>query len=127
MRKVLVVDDDPAVLRVLASVLDLEGLAVTTASDGTAALAAAREDRPDVVICDVAMPGVSGLQVCRTLRSDPSTSDVPVVLLTARGSRRDRELGVAAGCDAYLVKPFDPIELIEVARTVERAEPDAAP
>jgi CheY-like chemotaxis protein len=112
--RVLVVDDDPLILEVLQTILDLEDLDVACASDGTAALELlAAEPVPDVIVCDVMMPGLSGLEVCRRVKADPRTADVPVILLTARDRSEDRAAGEAAGCDAYLTKPFSPLALID--------------
>jgi CheY-like chemotaxis protein len=112
--RVLVVDDDPLIRDVLRTILDLEGVAVTTAADGAAALdALAGDPVPDVLVLDVMMPGVGGLEVCRRAKADPRTAAVPVILLTARDRGADRDAGLAAGCDDYLTKPFSPLALIE--------------
>jgi CheY-like chemotaxis protein len=122
-RHVLVVDDDPLILEVLQTVLDLEEFRVTTATDGASALERLAEARPDVVVCDVMMPGMDGLEVCRRIKADPATAAVPVVLLTARDRSEDRAEGEAAGCDAYLTKPFSPLHLIEVIGEVRARTP----
>lgn len=124
-RHVLVVDDDPLILEVLETVLDLEEFRVTTATDGNAALRRLVEERPDVVVCDVMMPDVDGLEVCRRIKADPATATLPVVLLTARDRPEDRAAGEEAGCDAYLTKPFSPLYLIEVIGEVRAATPSA--
>jgi CheY-like chemotaxis protein len=108
------VDDDNVTLDVLRAILDLDEFDVQTAADGAEALELARTDRFDVVVLDVMMPGMNGFEVCRALKDDPATASVPVVLLTARDREEDREEGIAAGCDAYLTKPFSPLHLIEV-------------
>lgn len=113
---VLIVDDDPVLLEVLATVLDLEEFSVTTALDGEQALASVATTSPDMVVCDVAMPVLDGLEVCRRLKAAPATAMIPVVLLTARDAPSDREAGIAAGCDAYLTKPFSPLYLIDLIR-----------
>jgi CheY-like chemotaxis protein len=118
---VLLVDDDQVLLEVLATVLDLEEFTATTAIGGAEALAAVAASRPDVVVCDVTMPGIDGLEVCRRLKADPTTVSIPVVLLTARGGPADRAAGTEAGCDAYLTKPFSPLQLIDVLRHVQSA------
>jgi DNA-binding response OmpR family regulator len=113
-RRVLVVDDDPLILEVLRTILDLEDVHVTTAGDGESALdLLADGPLPDVVVCDVTMPGISGLEVCRRLKAGTRTADVPVILLTARDRDEDRRAGRDAGCDDYLTKPFSPLALIE--------------
>jgi CheY-like chemotaxis protein len=120
---VLLVDDDPLILEILRTILDLEEFAVTTASDGRQALESVASTRPDVVVCDVMMPDVDGFEVCRTLKSQPSTADLPVILLTARDRPEDRRAGEDAGCDAYLTKPFSPLQLIDVIREVRADAP----
>ena len=113
-RHVLIVDDEPLIRDVLSTVLDLEDLEVSTAADGRSALEALETERPDVVVCDVTMPGIDGLEVCRRIKADPATAHLPVVLLTARDREEDRRAGREAGCDAYLTKPFSALRLIEI-------------
>jgi CheY-like chemotaxis protein len=115
---VLLVDDDPVLLEVLATVLDLEDFVVDTAPDGEAALSAVATRTPDAIVCDVAMPRLDGLEFCRRIKADPGTRHVPVVLLTVHGGAQDRAAGLAAGCDAYLTKPFSPRQLVELLRAV---------
>jgi CheY-like chemotaxis protein len=117
-RNVLLVDDDPLILEILRTILDLEEFEVTTVADGRQALASVAASPPDVVVCDVMMPEVDGFEVCRTLKSEPTTADLPVILLTARDRPEDRQAGEDAGCDAYLTKPFSPLQLIDVIRDV---------
>ena len=112
-KRVLIVDDDSLILEVLRAILDLEEFDVLTAPDGETALRLVNEGAPDVVVCDVMMPGMDGYEVCRTLKNDPLTASIPVVLLTARDLEDDHLRGLDAGCDAYLTKPFSPLELIE--------------
>jgi two-component system, cell cycle response regulator len=119
LRRVLVIDDDRLILEVLETVLDLEEFDVVTADDGETGLDRLREHRPDVVVCDVMMPGIDGLEVCRRIKADPETVDLPVVLLTARDRPEDRAAGEAAGCDAYVIKPFSPLHLIDVIGDVQ--------
>jgi len=115
---VLLVDDDEVLLEVLATVLGLEEFTTTTAAGGDEGLAAVAAHRPDVIVCDVTMPQTDGLEVCRRLKADPTTASIPLVLLTARGGAEHRAAGLEAGCDAYLTKPFSPLQLIEVLRDV---------
>jgi CheY-like chemotaxis protein len=117
-RTVLLVDDDPLILEILRTILDLEEFEVATATDGRQALDAVDHTRPDVVVCDVMMPELDGFEVCRTLKSEPATADLPVILLTARDRPEDRRAGEDAGCDAYLTKPFSPLQLIDVIRAM---------
>lgn len=122
VRHVLVVDDDPLILEVLRTVLDLEEFRVSTATDGETGLQMLAQDRPDVVVCDVMMPGLDGLEVCRRIKADPATADLPVVLLTARDRAEDQQAGLEAGCDAYLTKPFSPLYLIDVITEIRSGE-----
>ena len=112
-RRVLVTDDDALTLEILRTILDLEEFEVLTAEDGETALDMVREQRPDIVLLDVMMPGLDGFAVCRTIKNDPATASIPVVLLTARDRAEDRAAGEKAGCDAYITKPFSPLTLVE--------------
>jgi two-component system, OmpR family, response regulator MprA len=118
MSTVLVVDDDAPILRMLQRTLAAEGYDVQTAGDGGAALAAVELAVPDVLVLDVAMPGVDGLAVCRRLRSKGLA--VPILLLTARDAVADRVAGLDAGADDYLVKPFAAEELLARVRALHR-------
>jgi DNA-binding response OmpR family regulator len=106
--KVLVVDDEPTVREVVAGYLRRDGHDVCEAADGTAALASVETDPPDLIVLDMMLPGVNGLDVLRRVRT---TSDVPVIMLTARAEESDRVAGLELGADDYVVKPFSPREL----------------
>lgn len=110
----LLVDDDELILEILTTILDLEEFDVVTASSGDDALRRLRDEDVDMVVLDVMMPGKDGYAVCREIKDDTATAALPVVLLTARDQPDDLRQGEAAGCDAYLTKPFSPLELIEV-------------
>ena len=111
---VLIADDEPNILLSLEFLMKREGLRTCVAADGTQALAAVQRERPDLVLLDVMMPGsLDGLEMCRRLRAQPATAQVPVILLTARGQQRDIEAGREAGADTYLTKPFSPMELLD--------------
>ena len=111
MSIILIADDDRDILDLVAFKLSAAGHELITATDGATALTEARRAVPDIVVLDVAMPGMSGLDVCRELRADAMTTDVPVILLTARDQAADVEAGFDVGADAYIVKPFSPREL----------------
>ncbi|GAB7038984.1 response regulator transcription factor [Catenuloplanes niger JCM 9533] len=115
---VLVVDDDPIVSDVVRRYLEQDGCEVRLAADGAAGLAAIEARRPDLVVLDLMMPGVDGLEVCRRLRRD--LPDLPVVMLTALGEEADRVLGLEVGADDYVTKPFSPRELVLRIRSVLR-------
>ena len=105
MQRILVVEDEMQIARNLRDYLEVAGFEVTVVGDGSAALASARGDRPDLVVLDLGLPGMDGLDVARELRR---TSTTPIVMLTARGEESDRIVGLELGADDYLVKPFSP-------------------
>ena len=117
-RTVLVVDDDPDLRDLVAFKLSRAGYEVLTAEDGETGLALAQEQRPDLVILDVMMPGLSGIDVLRVLRMRPQTSGLAVIMLTARAQEGDTETAFLAGADDYVVKPFSPRELVRRAEAV---------
>jgi DNA-binding response OmpR family regulator len=126
MARVLVVDDDVTVREVVVSYLRAGGHAVVEAADGAAALQAMRSDPADLVVLDLMMPGIDGLEVCRRLRS---AGDVPIIMLTALGAEVDRVVGLESGADDYVTKPFSPRELVLrvdalLRRVGERARPE---
>ncbi|MEW2166970.1 response regulator transcription factor [Streptomyces sp. NPDC007084] len=119
--RVLVVDDDPTVAEVVSGYLGRAGHLVDRAADGSAALALAAAHRPDLVVLDLMLPGMDGLEVCRRLRAQ---GPVPVIMLTARGDEDDRILGLEVGADDYVTKPFSPRELVlRVESVLRRARP----
>jgi DNA-binding response OmpR family regulator len=117
VKTVLVVDDEPKIVDVVREYLEHAGFAVRTAGDGPAALERARALAPDLVVLDLGLPGLDGLDVARQLRR---SSRVPVIILTARGDEVDRIIGLELGADDYLVKPFSPRELVARVRAVLR-------
>jgi two-component system phosphate regulon response regulator PhoB len=110
--KVLVVDDEPDAVELVAFNLKKAGFEVATAEDGVEALDKAKEALPDLIVLDVMLPQIDGLEVCRNLRRDAKTAAVPILMLTAKGSEVDRVLGLELGADDYVTKPFSPRELI---------------
>ncbi len=120
-RSVLIVDDEQHIRLLIEQALeDLvdDGVDLYTAADGDEALAVIEAQRPDLVFLDVMMPRRNGLDVCRAVRGDLGMHDPHIVLLTAKGQADDREAGIAAGANRYLTKPFDPDELMTIAREV---------
>jgi len=121
--RVLLVDDEPRNLRLLADLLQARGYTAVCAADGAQALALAFADPPDLLLLDVMMPGIDGLEVCRRIRKK---FEIPVIMLTAKGDETDRIVGLELGADDYLPKPFNPRELLARLRAVlRRARPDA--
>jgi two-component system response regulator RegX3 len=115
--RILVVDDEPALRDAVSYALRSEGFAVAVAADGETALARVEDDSPDVVVLDILLPGLSGIEVCRRLRD---RGDVPILMLTARDAEVDRVVGLDAGADDYITKPFSMAELISRVRAILR-------
>ena len=110
--KILVVDDEPDALEILGFKLKEAGYVPLFAKDGARALTAAREERPALIVLDLMLPEVDGLEVCKILRRDPMTATIPILMLTAKASEMDRVLGLDLGADDYVTKPFSPRELV---------------
>jgi DNA-binding response OmpR family regulator len=123
MKTILVVDDEPKIADLARDYLEHAGFAVRVAGDGNAALIAIRRDRPDLVVLDLGLPGLDGLDVTRSIRRD---SNLPVIMLTARDDELDKLLGLELGADDYLTKPFSPRELVARVRAVLRRADAAA-
>jgi CheY-like chemotaxis protein len=121
--RVLVVDDDDVIRQLISVNLELEGFEVSTAVDGQDCLEKVKDVRPDVVTLDIMMPRLDGWEAASRLRADPDTADIKVVLLSARAQEADLERGSRIGVDAYLTKPFDPDELIDVVRRLAGLPP----
>lgn len=115
--RILVVDDEPKIVKLARDYLEYGGFIVLSANEGLAALAAARKEKPDMVVLDLNLPGMDGLDVCRALRRE---SDVPIIMLTARVEETDRLIGLELGADDYITKPFSPKELVARVRAVLR-------
>ena len=118
MPTILVVDDEPPILELVRYTLEDEQIRVLEASDGAQALETALAARPDLILLDVQMPRLDGLEVCRRLRADASLAGTRIVMLTAAGQDADRARGLAAGADEYLTKPFSPLALFTLVRSL---------
>jgi len=128
--RVLIVEDEPDIRELVVHHLKRDGFQVSAASSGEEALRLVRATPPDLVLLDLMMPIMDGLEVCRRLRQDPATVSLPIVMLTAKGDELDRVVGLELGADDYIVKPFSPKELLARVRAVlrrSRAAPGAAP
>ena len=120
--RILIADDDPVILRLLEVNFSLEGFHVDTAVRGEQVLEQVGRERPDLVILDVMMPGMDGWEVCERLKEDPATAELPVIFLSARTQEHDMERGRKLGVSAYVTKPFDPEELIRLAKSLVAGE-----
>jgi DNA-binding response OmpR family regulator len=117
MRKILVVDDEPKIVQLARDYLEHAGFTILSAYDGKAALAEARANKPDLIVLDLKLPGMDGLDVTRVLRKE---SNVPIIMLTARSEESDKLVGLELGADDYITKPFSPKELVARVRAVLR-------
>jgi two-component system phosphate regulon response regulator PhoB len=125
---ILVVEDERDLQRVLSYNLRQAGFDVVTASDGETALRAAKEERFDLILLDLMLPGIPGTEVCRRLKQSPGTAGIPVMMVTAKGEELDRVVGFELGADDYVVKPFSVRELVLRVRAIlRRADPASAP
>ncbi|MEO0362275.1 MAG: response regulator, partial [Pseudomonadota bacterium] len=111
-RRVLIVEDEPHIVESLSFLLAREGFDVASLSDGAAAFEALAKSRPDVLVLDVMLPGMNGFDLLRRLRATPDLVDLPVLMLTAKGQRRDREIAESAGADRFMTKPFSNAEVV---------------
>ncbi len=119
MKKILMVEDHSDIRKLIRMTLEFEDFEIHEAADGLTGVIKAQALRPDLILMDVMMPGeIDGLQACRRIRADDALKNTPLVLLTARGQAKDREVGMEAGASAYLVKPFSPLELIDLIETL---------
>jgi DNA-binding response OmpR family regulator len=114
---VLVVDDDPVIVKLLQVNFEMDGYDVLTAADGAEGLARAQSDRPDIIVCDVMMPKMNGLEVAAALKADQDTKGIPIILLSAKAQTSDVQAGKDVA-DEYITKPFDPLELLERVSTL---------
>jgi two-component system alkaline phosphatase synthesis response regulator PhoP len=111
--KILVVDDEIYIVHILDFSLGMEGYDVVTALDGEQALERIRSEKPDLIVLDIMMPKLDGYEVCKTIKSDPATKQIPVILLSAKGRNVDQKMGFDVGADDYITKPFSPRKLVE--------------
>ena len=117
-KKILIAEDEAELLFTVKSRLEFEGFAVTTVGDGEEALKKVQEDRPDLILLDIMMPKLNGYQVCRELKSNPETKEIPVALVTAKTQETDKFWGKDVGANDYITKPFDMDALLEKIRGI---------
>jgi len=118
--KILVADDETDVLNLVSTNLKNAGFTVLKAQDGPSALSKARANLPMLIVLDLMLPGMSGIEVCKTLKSEPATAHIPIIMLTAKAEEIDRILGLELGADDYITKPFSPRELVLRVKSVVR-------
>jgi CheY-like chemotaxis protein len=111
---ILIVEDEESLLKLESILLSSKGYKVTGVRDGLAALGEIEKSRPDLILLDIMMPGIDGFEVCRRIKENPDTRDIPIVMLTAKKSTADQARGVEVGADAYMTKPFKSLKIIDV-------------
>src|SRR6478735_2064408 len=126
-RNILIVEDESDVTDLLSLNLRKAGFKTTAAADGATGLQKARDDRPDFIILDLMLPKMSGLEVCRILKSDTATSHIPILMLTAKAEEIDRIVGLEFGADDYVTKPFSPREIVLRIKAIMRRGTGKAP
>src|SRR5207247_11409786 len=124
MERVLIVDDDPDILRLVSYNLTQAGFDVATATTGRRALESVQKRQPDLIILDLMLPDIDGMEVCRTLRQRDNSRRIPIVMLTARSDEIDRVIGFELGADDYVMKPFSPRELVLRVKSILRRVKD---
>jgi two-component system phosphate regulon response regulator PhoB len=128
MPKILIVEDDPDIRELLRFNLEKAGYTLYLAADGEKALVLARKHTPDLILLDLLLPGIDGLEVCRALKRDPDTAPISIIMITAKGEEMDRVVGLELGADDYVVKPFSLREvLLRIHKLLDRGEKKAAP
>lgn len=124
MKRILIIEDDKDIVELVRYNLSADGFEVSSASDGSSGLAQVRKSPPDLLLLDLMLPKMSGLEVCKEIRRDPALNRLPILMLTARGEEADRVIGLEMGADDYVTKPFSPRELVaRVKVLLRRAEP----
>ena len=124
MKRILVVDDEPDIVSLLSFNLKKEGFSVTAVHEGGEALDVVKKKEFDLILLDLMLPGIHGMEVCRILRTGPKTKDIPIIMLTAKGDEADRVRGLETGADDYMTKPFSPRELLARVKAVLRRSGD---
>ncbi len=125
-RKIFIVDDEPDIVELVTYNLAKEGFDVDSSFDGEEGLARIRKEKFDLIVLDLMLPGMQGMEICRILRNDPRTKNIPIIMLTAKGEEVDKILGLEMGADDYMTKPFSPRELLARVKTVMRRASEKA-
>lgn len=126
-KKILVIEDDPATLRLIDYSLRHEGYQVLTASNGLEGIRKAHNEKPDLIILDVMLPGIDGFEICHRLRSEPDTTQLPILMLSAKAQEIDKDTGLKVGADAYLAKPAAPADIVSRVESLLSQKKRASP
>ena len=115
-KKILIVEDYPATSKMIAEILEMEGFEAVIAPDGNSGVQKAVSEKPDLILLDIMLPGIDGLEVCSRLRANPETKDIPVIMVSVKAADDDVKAGLNRGANGYVAKPFDPFKLLEVVK-----------
>jgi DNA-binding response OmpR family regulator len=115
-KKVLIIEDYPATSKMIAEILEMEGITTLIEPDGRAGLELAAKEKPDLLLLDIMLPTMSGLEICSKLKSDPETKNIPIIMVSVKASDEDIKAGLARGANGYISKPFDLFKLLEVVK-----------
>ena len=115
-KKVLIIEDYPATSKMISDFLQIEGIEPLVAIDGSSGREKALAEKPDLILLDIMLPGMSGLEVCSALKADPQTKDIPVIMVSVKASQEDIRSGLGTGAADYVIKPFDPFKLLEIIK-----------
>jgi two-component system alkaline phosphatase synthesis response regulator PhoP len=126
-KKILVIEDDPATSRLVDYTLRHEGYQILTASNGLEGIRKAHDEKPDLIILDVMLPGMDGFEICHRLRSEPDTAQMPILMFSAKAQEIDKDTGLKVGADDYLAKPADPAEVVNRVEKLLAQKKQAAP
>jgi twitching motility two-component system response regulator PilG len=121
-KKILIVEDEESLLKLESILLSTRGYKVAGVTDGLKAMMAIENEKPDLVLLDIMIPGIDGFEVCRRIKANPLTARLPVIMLTAKKSSADQARGVEVGADAYMTKPFKSVKIIEVVEELLKKE-----
>jgi len=123
-KKILVVDDEPNIIKVLESRLSHSGYDIITAVDGKTCLKKAKDEKPDLILLDIILPGLNGFEVCKHLKKDKETKDIPIIMLTSLAGEKDLSKGLEEGASCFITKPFNPVDLLyEIKTAMDRQAP----
>jgi DNA-binding response OmpR family regulator len=115
-KKVLIIEDYPATSKMIAEVLEMEGMTALIEADGRDGLLRAGKEKPDLILLDIMLPAMSGLEICAALKNDPETKNIPVIMISVKASDEDVKIGLAKGANGYVAKPFDLFKLLEIVK-----------
>ena len=115
-RKILIIEDYPATSKMIAEILEMEGYQSVISADGLLGVEKAKSEKPDLILLDIMLPGIDGLEVCSRLRADEQTKHIPVIMVSVKASTEDVKSGLDKGANGYVSKPFDPFKLLEIVK-----------